>query len=126
LTWRAQNGTPLFALLEPAGKVLLQAMRRNREWPPQEFAFRLTNQEVEVLRSQIVTSKPAHGRGGQRYTCYAFTEQGVAMLSSVLRSSTAVQVIIAIMRAFVRLRRETLTESQPMASTPLSPAVEVY
>ena len=82
-------------------KALLQATRRNRDRLPQGFVFHLTNQEVDVLRSQIVTSKPVDGRGGRRYTCYAFTEQGVAMLSSVLRRTSAVQVNIAIMRAFV-------------------------
>ena len=65
--------------------------------------FRLTAQETESLRSQIVTSK--RGRGGRRFAPYAFTEQGVAMLSSVLRSPRAVRVNIEIMRAFVRLRQ---------------------
>ena len=65
--------------------------------------FRLTREEVQSLRSQIVTSKI--GRGGHRYLPYAFTEQGVAMLSSVLRSDCAVAVNIAIMRTFVRLRQ---------------------
>jgi hypothetical protein len=64
--------------------------------------FQLTVEEDESLRSQIVTSKA--GRGGRRYRAYVFTEQGVAMLSSVLNSERAVQVNIAIMRAFVRLR----------------------
>ncbi len=95
-------------------KVLLQAMRRNSDRFPQDFVFSLTDQEVDVLRSQIVTSKPADGRGGRRYTHYAFTEQGVAMLSSVLRSATAVQVNIAIMRAFVRLRRASLVSGELM------------
>jgi DNA-binding PadR family transcriptional regulator len=61
-----------------------------------------------------VTSKPADGRGGRRYTCYALTEQGVAMLSSVLRSTTAVRVNIAIMRAFVRLSRASLISAELM------------
>lgn len=61
-----------------------------------------------------MTSKPAEGRGGRRYTRYAFTEQGVAMLSSVLRSATAVQVNISIMRAFVRLRRASLVSGELM------------
>jgi hypothetical protein len=65
--------------------------------------FRLTAIETERLRSQIVTSNV--GRGGRRYAPYAFTEQGVAMLSSVLRSPRAVQVNVTIMRTFVRLRR---------------------
>lgn len=65
--------------------------------------FQLTDQEAERLRSQIVTSN--EGRGGVRYNPYAFTEQGVAMLSSVLRSKRAVEVNIAIVRTFVQLRR---------------------
>jgi hypothetical protein len=84
-------------------KVLNQAVKRNRKRFPGDFMFRLTAQEAGALRSQIVTSKP--GRGGRRTPPYAFTEQGVAMLSSVLRSSRAVRVNIEIMRAFVRLRR---------------------
>ncbi len=69
--------------------------------------FQLSPEEFEALRSQIVTSK---GRGGRRYLPYAFTEQGVAMLSSVLRSKRAVQVNIEIMRAFVRLREMLASE----------------
>ena len=66
-------------------KVLLQAVNRNPERFPEDFAFQIDNQEFENLRSQIVTSN----RGGRRYLPYAFTEQGVAMLSSVLRSPRA-------------------------------------
>jgi hypothetical protein len=84
-------------------KVLLQAVRRNSERFPSDFFFPLVRQELAGLRSQIVTSKLI-GSGGRRYATYAFTEQGVAMLSSVLRSPTAVQANIEIMRAFVRLR----------------------
>jgi hypothetical protein len=83
-------------------KVLNQAVKRNRKRFPPDFMFRLTVHEAESLRSQIVTSKPR--RGGRRTAPYAFTEQGVAMLSSVLRGSRAVRVNIAIMRAFIRLR----------------------
>ncbi len=83
-------------------KVFNQAVRRNTRRFPEDFMFRLTHAEAEALRSQIVTSK--EGRGGRRYNPLAFTEQGVAMLSSVLRSERAVQVNIAIMRAFVKLR----------------------
>jgi hypothetical protein len=86
-------------------KALLQAVRRNPDCFPSDFMFQLSNQELEVLRSQTVTSKPADGRGGRRSLPFAFTEQGVAMLSSVLRSETAVRVNVEIMRAFVRLRR---------------------
>jgi hypothetical protein len=85
-------------------KVLNQAVKRNIERFPEDFMFQLTEEEAWALRSQIVTSK-ALGRGGRRYSPYAFTEQGVAMLSSVLRSPRAVQVNIEIMRAFVRLRQ---------------------
>jgi hypothetical protein len=84
-------------------KVLVQAVKRNRARFPADFMFELTADEDEArLRSQIVTSKP--GRGGRRTLPYAFTEQGVAMLSSVLRSGRAVAVNVEIMRAFVRLR----------------------
>ena len=84
-------------------KALNQAVKRNRERFPGDFMFRLTGQEVRSLRSQIVTSKP--GRGGRTHAPYAFTELGVAMLSSVLRSELAIRVNIQIMRAFVTLRR---------------------
>lgn len=80
-------------------KVLNQTVRRNIERFPDDFRFELSREEC--LRSQIVTS---NGRGGNRYSTYAFTEQGVAMLSSVLRSKTAIEVNIQIMRAFVSMR----------------------
>jgi hypothetical protein len=83
---------------------LVQAVKRNIERFPADFMFQLTVGEFELLRSQSVISKPA-GRGGRRVAPYAFSEQGVAMLSSVLRSPRAVQVNIEIMRAFVRLRQ---------------------
>jgi hypothetical protein len=82
---------------------LVQAVKRNVERFPGDFMFRLSSQEVLGLRSQIVISRSGHG--GRRGAPYAFTEQGVAMLSSVLRSPRAVQVNIEVMRAFVRLRR---------------------
>ena len=84
-------------------KALVQAIKRNLERFPEDFMFQLEAQEWEALRSQSVTSK--EGRGGRRYAPYAFTEQGVAMLSSVLRSPRAIAVNVQIMRAFVRLRR---------------------
>jgi len=83
-------------------KVLLQVVKRNIDRFPPDFMFQLTNQELAILRSQFVTSSQW---GGRRYPPYAFSEQGVAMLSSVLRSPQAVQVNIEIMRTFVRLRR---------------------
>jgi len=82
-------------------KRLNEAERRNAARFPEDFMFQLTGDEAETLRSQFATS---NGRGGRRYIPYAFTELGVAMLSSVLNSERAVQVNIAIMRAFVRLR----------------------
>ncbi|UCD86113.1 MAG: ORF6N domain-containing protein [Deltaproteobacteria bacterium] len=82
-------------------KVFNQAVKRNIKRFPEDFMFQLTEKEVGILRSQFVTSR----WGGRRYLPYAFTKQGVAMLSSVLRSQRAIQVNIEIMRAFVRLRR---------------------
>ena len=83
-------------------KALKQAVRRNILRFPVEFMFELTKDEFALLRSQFVTSK---GRGGTRYMPFAFTEQGVAMLSSVLNSETAIQVNIGIIRAFVAVRQ---------------------
>lgn len=84
-------------------KRLVEQVKRNRDRFPEDFMFRLDAEEVKALRSQIATSK--RGSGGRRYAPYAFTEQGVAMLSGVLRSERAVAVNIAIMRAFIELRR---------------------
>ena len=84
-------------------KTLNRAVKRNANRFPEDFMFQLTSRETESLRYQFGTSKV--GRGGRRYRPYAFTEQGVAMLSGVLQSQRAVQVNVAIMRAFVRLRR---------------------
>lgn len=89
---------------------LVQAVKRNISRFPSDFMFRLTKSEHDNLRSQIVTSKRS-GRGGRRYAPYAFTEQGVAMLSSVLKSKRAVNVNIEIMRTFVRLRRILATHA---------------
>lgn len=90
-------------------KVLVQAVKRNTDRFPSDFMFALTREEFENLKSQIVTSSWG---GIRRATPYAFTEQGVAMLSSVLRSGRAVRVNIAIMRAFVRLREMLLSHEQ--------------
>ena len=81
---------------------LNQAVQRNRERPPEDFMFRPGKRDTEFLRSQFVIAKP-DGPGGRRFAPDAFTEQGIAMLSSVLRSQRAVQVNVAIMRTFVRL-----------------------
>jgi len=83
-------------------KVLKQAIKRNIDRFPDDFMFELTQLEFESLRSQIVTSKT--GRGGARYLPMAFTEQGVAMLSSVLNSETAIRVNIQIIRVFNKMR----------------------
>lgn len=82
-------------------KRLNEAVKRNLKRFPRDFMFQLTAKEQEHLRSQIATSK---GRGGRRYLQHAFTENGVAMLSSVLNSDRAIQVNIAIMRTFARMR----------------------
>ena len=84
-------------------KRLIEQVKRNRERFPEDFMFQLRKDEAAALMSQIATSST--GRGGRRYAPYVFTEQGVAMLSSVLRSKTAIAVNIEIMRAFVELRR---------------------
>ena len=92
-------------------KSLNLAVRRNRDRFPEDFMFQLSGEEYENLRLQFETSS---SWGGRRYLPYAFTEQGVAMLSSVLRSPRAVQVNIAIMRAFVKLR-EILASHEELA-----------
>ena len=90
-------------------RVLVQAVKRNIERFPEDFMFQLSQEEYENLKSQIVTSSWG---GARRARPYAFTEQGVAMLSSVLRSERAIQVNIAIMRAFVRLREILSTHKE--------------
>jgi hypothetical protein len=94
--------TDLALLYQVPPRVLVQAVKRNAERFPTDFMFQLTGDEFRNLKSQIVTSSWG---GLRRATPYAFTEQGVAMLSSVLRSKRAINVNIEIMRAFVRLRR---------------------
>jgi hypothetical protein len=92
----------LAELYEVETGALVRAVKRNSDRFPVDFMFQLTDQEFEILRCQFGTSSLW---GGRRYAPYAFTEQGVAMLSSVLRSKRAVQVNVEIMRAFVRLRQ---------------------
>jgi hypothetical protein len=92
----------LAALYGVETRVLLQAVKRRLTRFPADFMFELSSTEWTALRSQIVTSKL--GRGGRRYAPYAFTEQGVAMLSSVLNSDRAIAVNIEIIRSFVRIR----------------------
>jgi hypothetical protein len=91
-------------------KNLNKAVKRNASRFPSDFMFQLSPKELQSLRFQAGTSKP--GRGGRRYAPYVFTEQGVAMLSSVLRSARAVQVNVAIMRTFVRLREMLATHEE--------------
>jgi hypothetical protein len=90
----------LARMYQVSTKVFNQAVKRNSDRFPEDFIFQLAVKEALTLRSQFVTSN----RGGRRYAPYVFTEQGVAMLSSVLKSKRAIQVNIAIMRAFVKLR----------------------
>ena len=92
----------LAALYQVETRALKQAVRRNRDRFPDDFLFELTSQEMDAMVSQSVI--PSRKKFGGAVP-YAFTEQGVAMLSSVLRSSRAVEVNIAIMRTFVQLRR---------------------
>lgn len=123
-------------------RVLNQAVKRNIERFPEDFMFQLTkgeweilksqigissfaeNQEDEVLKSQIVTSKPVEKRGGTQKLPYAFTEQGVAMLSSVLRSPLAIQVNIGIMRAFVTMRHALTAVALPAKVEELERGIE--
>jgi phage regulator Rha-like protein len=100
---RVMLDSDLAELYGVATKNLNKAVRRNLARFPSDFMFQLLNQEVRALRFQIGTSKT--GRGGDRYLPLAFTEQGVAMLSSVLNSERAIAVNIEIMRAFIHMRQ---------------------
>ncbi|MCX5694908.1 MAG: ORF6N domain-containing protein [Candidatus Omnitrophica bacterium] len=95
----------LAVLYEVATKRLNEQVTRNRKRFPEDFMFQITDEEAICLRSQFATSK----RGGNRYLPYVFTQEGVAMLSSVLNSDRAIMVNIQIMRAFAQLRRMLLT-----------------
>ena len=100
----------LARLYEVTTSALNQAVQRNADRFPEDFAYQLSQHEVTGLMSQIVISK--RGRGGRRKLPWAFTEHGVAMLSSVLRSPTAMRVNIEIIRIFVRLRRLMATPGE--------------
>ncbi len=112
----------LAILYETETKALNLAVKRNIKRFPVDFMFQLTKEEYEALRFQIETSEKSNnplrlqtetsnGRGGTRYLPYAFTEQGVAMLSGILNSDKAINMNIAIMRAFVEVRKVLLTSS---------------
>jgi len=101
--------TDLAALYGVEPRVLVQAVKRNIKRFPEDFMFQLSKEEFTDLKSQIVISSWG---GMRRATPYAFTEQGVAMLSSVLNSERAIQVNIAIMRTFVRLREIISTHKE--------------
>jgi len=94
-------------------RVLVQSVKRNRERFPEDFMFQLSKDELENWRSQIVISNPA-AKMSLRRQPYVFTEHGVAMLASVLRSKRAIEVNIAIVRTFIRLR-EMLTDNKELA-----------
>jgi hypothetical protein len=102
----------LAELYQVLTKNLNLAVRRNIGRFPSDFRFQLTQEETEALRLQFATSNA--GRGGRRYLPYAFTEHGVAMLSSVLSSKRAVQMNIVIVRAFIKLR-EVVSSSKELA-----------
>lgn len=110
----------LAALYETETKALNLAVKRNIKRFPKDFMFQLTKEEFESLRFQIETSENSNplrtqiatsNRGGTRYLPYAFTEQGVAMLSGILNSDKAINMNIAIMRAFVEVRKVLLKQS---------------
>jgi hypothetical protein len=107
---RVMLDADLARLYAVATKNLNKAVKRNASRFPSDFMFQLSPKELHSLGFQSGTSKA--GRGGRRYAPYAFTEQGVAMLSSVLRGSRAVHVNVAIMRTFVRLREMLTTHEE--------------
>lgn len=112
---RVMLDSDLAHLYQVETKNLNKAARRNKERFPEDFMFQLTAEEIEILRFQIGTSKleqKSDNRGGRRNLPLVFTEQGVAMLSSVLRSKRAVLVNIEIMRTFVQLKQFLLTNKE--------------
>ena len=128
---RVMLDSDLAALYQVETKALKQAVKRNIDRFPDDFMFQLTKEEMESLRSQVMTLEKETGDetnlrsqtvtsrwGGSRYQNFVFTEQGVAMISSVLRSDTAVKVNISIMRAFV-LMRQLLSKPQPKPRKPI-------
>jgi hypothetical protein len=110
--YKAMLDTDLARLYQVETKQLNQAVKRNMARFPGDFMFQLTKEEFEILKSQNVTSS----WGGRRTLPYAFTEQGIAMLSSVLRSKKAIEANISIMRSFLKMR-QLLTETDDLKFT---------
>jgi phage regulator Rha-like protein len=107
---RAMLDADLASLYGVSTKRLNEQVKRNQQRFPEDFMFRLTKAELDSLRSHFATLKKGSKRGKHvKYLPYVFTQEGVAMLSSVLNSERAIQVNIAIMRAFVQLRRMVLS-----------------
>ncbi len=105
----------LATLYQVTTKRLNEQVRRNKNRFPSEFMFRLTAEEYEYLRSQNATSSEENAHGGRRYMPYVFTEQGIAMLSAVLKSDVAVEVSIKIMNSFVEMRRFLISNKEMFA-----------
>ena len=105
----------LARLYQVETKYLNRQRNRNAERFPEDFCFQLSKEEYEILRCQNVTSKKENGSGGRRYLPYVFTEQGIAMLSSVLKSEVAAKTSINIMRAFVEMRKFLISNNEMFA-----------
>lgn len=105
----------LATLYQVTTKRLNEQVRRNKNRFPSEFMFRLTAEEYEYLRSQNATSSEENAHGGRRYMPYVFTEQGIAMISAVLKSDVAVEVSIKIMNSFVEMRRFLISNKEMFA-----------
>ena len=105
----------LAILYQVETKYLNRQRSRNADRFPEDFCFQLTKEEYEFLRCQNVTSKKESGSGGRRYMLYVFTEQGIAMLSAVLKSDVAVEVSIKIMNSFVEMRNFLLSNREMFA-----------
>ena len=105
----------LAMLYQVETKYLNRQRNRNAERFPEDFCFQLSKEEYEILRCQNVTSKNENGSGGRRYLPYVFTEQGIAMLSSVLKSEVAAKASINIMRAFVEMRKFLISNNEMFA-----------
>lgn len=102
----------LAELYQVETRVFNQAVKRNSNRFPEYFRFQLTQEEYQNLRLQFVTSRDNSNHGGRRYLPYVFTEQGIAMLSAVLKSDVAVDIIIKIMDAFVQMRNFLISNKE--------------